>query len=196
MKEIDIVKIHKKLSRKLDEERYMHTLGVEFTACSLAMKYGIDKDKARLAGLLHDCAKAYDSSEYLDICAKYNISVNEAEKKNPGLLHAKLGGFFTMKKYHVTDGEIVDAIICHTTGKPDMNLLEKIIYISDYIEPGRDILKLPRIDEIRMTAFTDIDSALFMILEDTMKHLKNSGHVIDPMTEKTYLYYKEKEINR
>ncbi len=196
MKQIDLVKLHKKLARKLDDDRYLHTLGVEYTAASLAMKYGCSVLKARLAGLLHDCAKGIESSEYQDLCTKYNIAVNEAERSNPGLLHAKLGGFLAMKKYHVTDNEIIDAILCHTTGKPDMSLLEKIIYISDYIEPGRDSLNLPRIDEVRRMAFTDIDTALFMILEDTMKHLKSSGKVIDPMTEKTYLFYKEKEKNR
>ena len=83
MNQIDLAKLHKKLARKLDEERYMHTLGVEYTASALAMRYGCNIMKARIAGLLHDCAKGIDRSEYIEICEKYNITVNEAEHKNP-----------------------------------------------------------------------------------------------------------------
>ena len=194
MKEADIVKLHKKLLKRLPVDRYMHTLGVEFTAASLAMKHGCDVGKARLAGLLHDCAKGIESSEYISLCDKYNRSINDAERSNPGLLHAKLGGFFAMRKYHVTDMDIVDAIICHTTGKPDMTLLEKILYVADYIEPGRS--DLPKLTELRKKAFEDIDAALFELLELTMAHIKSKGYVIDPMTEKTYLYYLEKEKNK
>ena len=189
MRQIDLSKLHKKLRRELDEERYLHTLGVEYTAAALSMRYECYIKKARLAGLLHDCAKSIDSSEYIEFAQKYNISVNDSEMKNPGLLHAKIGGFLAIKKFNVSDSEIIEAIICHTTGKPDMNLLEKIVYVSDYIEPGRTML--PRIDEIRKTAFIDIDSALMMILEDTMKHLTESGKVLDPLTKKTYDFYKE-----
>ncbi len=189
MRQIDLSKLHKKLRRELDEERYLHTLGVEYTAAALAMRYECNIKKARLAGLLHDCAKSIDSSEYIEFAQKYNISVNDSEMKNPGLLHAKIGGFLAIKKFNVSDSEIIEAIICHTTGKPDMNLLEKIVYVSDYIEPGRTML--PRIDEIRKAAFIDIDSALMMILEDTMKHLTESGKVLDPLTKKTYDFYKE-----
>lgn len=190
MNQIDLAKLHRKLARKLDEERYMHTLGVEYTAASLAMRYGCNIMKARLAGLLHDCAKGIDKSEYIEICEKYNITVNEAEHKNPGLLHAKLGGFFAMKKYHVTDNEIIDAIICHTTGKPDMSLLEKIVYVADYIEPGRR--ELNDIDEIRALAFTDLDKALLMILKATVDHIRTKGYAIDPLTEKTCQFYVDK----
>ncbi len=194
MKETDIVKLHKKLLKRLPEDRYMHTLGVEFTAASLAMKYGYDVGKARLAGLLHDCAKGIESSEYTALCEKYNISVNEAERANPGLLHAKLGGFFAMRKYHVTDMDIIDAIICHTTGKPDMTMLEKILYVADYIEPGRS--ELPKLTELRALAFEDLDAALLELLSLTMDHLKTKGYVVDPMTEKTYQYYLKKENNK
>lgn len=189
MRQIDLTKLHKKLRRELDEERYLHTLGVEYTAAALAMRYECSIKKARLAGLLHDCAKGIESSEYIEFAQKYNISVNDSEMKNPGLLHAKIGGFLAIKKFNVSDSDIIEAIICHTTGKPDMNLLEKIVYVSDYIEPGRTML--PRIDEIRKTAFIDLDRALMMILEDTMKHLTESGKVLDPLTQKTYDFYKE-----
>ena len=189
MRQIDLFKIHKKLRRELDEERYLHTLGVEYTAAALAMRYDCNIKKARLAGLLHDCAKGIESSEYVELAQKYNININDSEIKNPGLLHANLGGFLAIKKYNVTDSDIIEAIICHTTGKPNMNMLEKIIYVSDYIEPGRQML--PRIEEVRKTAFIDIDSALRMILEDTMKHLNESGKVLDPLTKKTYDFYKE-----
>lgn len=185
----DIIKLQKKLKRKLSSSRYQHTLGVSYTAACLAMKYKEDIDKAALAGMLHDCAKYMSSEEMLNIAIKKKIDISDVEKIKPDLLHAKLGSYFAIHKYHVKDKEINNAILCHTTGKPNMTMFEKIIYVSDYIEPGRNTLKLPRIDEVRKTAFEDIDLCLSMILEDTLKYLNESGMQIDPITQETYEFY-------
>lgn len=176
------------LSQDLDIERFEHTLGVAYTAANLAMKYDVDIDKAFLAGLLHDVAKRCKSDKYIEMCHIYDIDISEAERNNPGLLHAKLGAYIAASEYEIDDPEILSSIECHTTGKPNMSMLEKIIYIADYIEPGRD--KQPHLDIIRKKVYEDINSALFIILEDTVEYLTHSKKTIDPMTYETYLYYK------
>lgn len=183
----DIAKLQNKLKRKLSESRYQHTLGVSYTAGCLAMKHGIDVNNAIIAGLLHDCAKYMPGEEMLKCAKKAKIDISDAELEKPDLLHAKLGSYYAEKKYGFTNEEILSAIKWHTTGKPDMSLLDKIIYIADYIEPGRD--KMPRLDIIRKTAFEDIDICLKLILEDTVTYLKSSNMKIDDTTIKTYDFY-------
>lgn len=177
-----------KVKQTLSEKRYEHTLGVEYTAACLAMRYGADMEKARLAALLHDCAKQISTQEKLDACARYHLSVSEYEKKNPELLHAKLGACFAKELYGVEDEEVLSAITWHTTGKPDMSLLDKILYIADYLEPNRD--QADDLPEVRSLVFVDLDACLFRILEDSMDYLASRNFVIDPMTEKTYHFYK------
>lgn len=183
-----IIKIQKKLMAELDKERYEHTLGVMYTSASMAMRYGENMDRALLAGLLHDCAKCLPSDTKIKLCKKYHLGVSEIEKENPSLLHAKLGAFLAAKKYHVKDKRILNAITIHTTGCPRMSLLDKIIYIADYIEPGRK--ELPNMDQVRRLAFVDIDACLYQILEDSLEYLNSRKIAVDPMTERTYLYYK------
>lgn len=182
-------KLRKKVKDVMTKARYEHTLGVEFTAASLAMRYGVDIDKAEIAGLLHDCAKCIDDEEARDDCKKYNIKLTEVEKRNPFLIHSKLGAVYAEKLYGIEDEDIISAIKFHTTGKPDMTLLEKIIYIADYIEPGRD--KAPNLYEIRKMAFIDIDEAMYMILKDTLDYLDKGEGEKDELTYDTFLFYKE-----
>lgn len=184
-----ISKIRRKLVTELNKERYEHTLGVMYTAAAMAMRYDEDIEKALLAGLLHDCAKCIPGDTKIKLCKKYHLNVSEIERENPSLLHAKLGAFLTAKKYHIKDRDVINAIASHTTGCPNMSLLDKIIYIADYIEPGRK--ELPNMTEVRKLAFTDIDACLYRILEDSLAYLKSKDISVDPMTEKTYLYYKK-----
>lgn len=188
MKESDITKIRKSMEKKLDPKRYEHTLGVAYTAASLAMRYDADMNNALVAGLLHDCAKCMTNEKRLAICEKHNIAISKAEEKNPFLLHAKVGSFLAMKKYGVTDKDIINAILNHTTGRPGMSKLEKIIWLADYIEPGRR--QAPNLAEIRKAAFEDLDKALLMALEDTLQYLKKGKMEVDSMTQKTYDFYK------
>ena len=176
----------------LDQNRYEHTLGVMYTAGALAMRYGADLEDTMIAGLLHDCAKCIPSAQKIELCKKYNLNISEAEQKNPGLLHAKLGAYLAKEIYQIENTEILDAISCHTTGRPHMTLLDKIIYIADYIEPGR--CEAPDLQEIRRLAFTDIDECLYTILHASLEYLKSKSEVIDPLTEQTYLYYNESRI--
>lgn len=187
MKSNDLKKIRKAMEKSLDAKRYEHTLGVAYTAASLAMRYDTDIKDAQLAGLLHDCAKCLSDEKRLSICEKHNISVNEIEKRNPFLLHAKVGSFLAMDEYGVNNPDVINAILNHTTGRPGMSTLEKIVFVADYIEPGRK--QAPNLGEIRKLAFLDLDKALIRILEDTLKYLDESEGEIDPMTKKTYDFY-------
>ena len=182
-------KIRKKVKGYLDKERYDHTIGVMYTAGCLAMRYGADLESAMTAGLLHDCAKCISNEEKIALCKKYNLDISDAEYANPGLLHAKLGAYIAWKKYHVTDKAVIYSIASHTTGRPEMSLLDKIIYIADFMEPGRS--EAPNLPVVRDLAFQDIDACLYRILEDTLSYLKKKGVTVDPMTERTYLYYKK-----
>lgn len=194
MKETDIRKIKRALEKSLDEKRYEHTLGVAYTAASLAMRYVPIQDedalieKAYLAGLLHDCGKSIDADKRIAFCEKYNIMISECERSNPSLLHAKVGGFLAMDTFKVHDSEVINAILNHTTGRPAMSMLEKIVYVADYIEPGRD--KAPNLSTIRKQAFTDIDAALLHILEDTLDYTSKTERIIDSKTQMTYDFYK------
>ena len=186
-------KIKKYLKKHLTKERYHHTVGVAYTAMSMAMKYNPQPDnnefmiKAEIAGLLHDCAKCMDNDKKIRICNKNQISYSKIEAENPYLLHGKVGAYIARKEFDILDEVILNAITWHTTGRPDMSLLEKIIFVADYIEPSRR--PIPELNLIRQLAFTDIDQAVIKILENTLKYLNEKGNPIDDMTQKTYDSY-------
>ena len=176
-----------RLKTKISEKRFEHSLGVEYTAACLAMVHGADMEKARLAGLLHDCAKGIPAKEKLEKARKHGLFVSKYEEKNPDMLHAKLGAHYARYKYDVYDEEVLSAIACHTTGKPAMTLLEKIIFVADYIEPNRK--PVPEMDEIRREAFTDIDTCVIHILKNTIEYLESTKLEMDYATRQTYDYY-------
>ncbi len=180
-------KMISRLKTKINEKRMEHSLGVEYTAACMAMVHGADVEKARIAGLLHDCAKGLPTKEKLEKARKHGLPVSKYEEKNPDMLHAKLGAFYARYKYDVMDEEILDAICYHTTGRPNMTLLEKIIFVADYIEPNRKALK--EMDEIRKEAFSDLDKCVVHILKNTLDYLENSVGDMDYMTQMTYNYY-------
>lgn len=189
MAKYDYMKIQKKLERALDPDRYQHTLGVMFTATSLAMRHEVDLDQAQIAGLLHDCAKCIPNAKKLKICEDKKVPITDFEKKHPYLIHAKLGAYVADATYGVKDPEVLSAIACHTTGKPGMTDLEKIIYIADYIEPMRD--KAPNLAKLRKLAFKNLDECVYRIMKDTLDYLKDDPKDIDETTREAYLYYKE-----
>ena len=187
----ELKKISKRLSKILKEDRYEHTLGVMYTSAALAMRYGADIQKSMTAGLLHDCGKYLPPKEQIRLCEKKKITLTESELEMPALVHAKLGAYLARHEYHIKDAEILDAITYHTTGRPDMTLLEKIVYIADYIEPNRK--EIPGLAAIRQIVFTDIDRAVCLSAGSTVRYLKNGGKAVDPMTINTYNFYKKKE---
>lgn len=179
--------IRKKLKEKLKPSRYEHTLSVSFTCMALAMRYGYPLDKAELAGLLHDCAKRYDDQTILELCEKHGIEVTPAERLALPVLHAKYGAWMAEHRFEVQDREILNAIACHTTGKPDMGLLDKILFVADFIEPRRN--QAENLPDMRRLAFIDLDEALFQILEGMLAYLEREGQYIDSMSQETYQYY-------
>lgn len=189
MAEYDFTKMEKKLAKYLDEDRYAHTMGVMYTCASLAMAHGCDLKTAQAAGLLHDCAKCIPNKKKLKMCSENEIPVTEFEKEHPFLLHAKLGAYLAQEKYSIQDEEILSAITYHTTGRREMSLLEKIVYIADYIEPLRD--KAPNLTVIRKLAFQDLDECMYEILKDTLSYLEENPKDIDLTTKDAFLYYKD-----
>ncbi|MCR5846774.1 MAG: nicotinate-nucleotide adenylyltransferase [Lachnospiraceae bacterium] len=177
------------LSSELKESRLIHTLGVIDTASALAKAYGADVRKCEKAALLHDCAKYMPKDEQIEICERNFIKLNDFERKKSALLHSKAGACLAYEKYGITDTEILDAIKYHTTGKPDMSLIEKIIFVSDFIEPGRTHSdKLPM---YRMIAMADLDLVCMNVLKDTIDYLNSLNEEIDSITLETYSFYKE-----
>lgn len=194
MAEYDFIKIQRKLEKYLDEDRFHHTLGVMYTCAALAMAYGYDLKTAQVAGLLHDCAKCIPNKKKLKLCENNGIPVSDFEREHPFLLHARLGAFVAEDKYGVRDREVLSAITFHTTGKPAMGLLEKIVYIADYIEPGRD--KAPNLPKVRKLAFQDLDECMYEILKDTLAYLEENPRDIDLATKDAFIYYKDLHLER
>lgn len=187
MKQYNLLKLEKKLQKELDAERYRHTMGVMYTAGALAMCYDSDINQAMTAGLLHDCAKCIPNDKKIHMCEKYGIEITDIERQAPSLLHSKLGAYLCETEFGVDDPEIRSAIRYHTTGKPDMTLLEKIIFMADYIEPGR--WKAVNLERIRSLAFRDLDMAVYLTMRDTLAYLEKGGGKIDETTRSAYQFY-------
>lgn len=183
----DLLEIKKALSKKLKKDRYEHTIGVMYTSASLAMRYQEDLQAALTVGLLHDCGKYCSSEEQIALCEKKGIQLTESELQMPALVHAKLGAYLAEHNYGIQDRRVLDAILWHTTGHPDMTMLEKIVYIADYIEPNRKMI--PGLTEIRDLVFQDIDQAICLCSKNTVEYLQASGKPVDPMSIETYKFY-------
>jgi len=184
-----IDEMREKLKLALTEKRYKHSIGVMQTAVSLARHYGADVEKTAIAGLLHDCAKNYSKSEMLELCERFGIDLDSISRESTGLIHGFLGAVIADKYYGVTDSEIYDAIYYHTVGKPDMGLITKIIYIADGIEPNRSY---EGVDRIRDMAFEDIDRALILQIDSTIKSVISRGALIHTNTIETRNFYLKK----
>lgn len=190
----DFAKLQRKLKKEIDEERFEHTLGVMYTAASMAMVHGCDLMQAQAAGLLHDCAKNIPGKEKIKLCQKNSIAISRIELENSYLLHAKLGSYIARTKYGITDSAVLSAIFWHTTGTADMTMLEKIIYIADYIEPHR--YKAPRLAQIRKLAFTDLDECMYAILEDSVSFLSKEPEKMDSETVMAFEFYEKIHLER
>lgn len=175
----------------LKAKRCAHVLGTAATAVKLAEKYGADAHRAEVAGLLHDCTKKLSMAEQLALCERYGIVLDELEKKALKLLHAKTGAALARDVFGVDD-EIYNAILWHTTGRPNMTALEKVIYLADFIEPTRDF---PGVDTLRRTVWEDLDRGLLMGLEMTVEEMQKMGNPIhvNTLTARDYLRGKENE---
>lgn len=169
----------------LAPKRVAHVAGCESEAVLLAKRWGEDEEAAATAGILHDVTKKLSYDEQLILCQKYGIICDKAELSAPKLLHAKTGAALARAEFGVSE-EIYEAIRWHTTGKKDMTLLEKIIYLADYIEPNRDFEGL---EELRELAYSDIDAAMALGLEMSLEDIRSRGDEPYKDTVEAYEWY-------
>lgn len=160
----------------LNPNRVAHVLGCRDTAVAMAKHWGADEVDAARAGLLHDITKALDGPRQLTLAGEYGIILNAFQQKNPKTLHALTGSLVAEHLFGENDA-VVQAIRHHTTGKADMNLLEKIIYVADYMEPNRDF---SGVETLRELAFTDLDAALKLGLTMTLNLLNQRRSEVSP----------------
>ena len=180
-----------KLKKNQKERRFNHTIGVMSEAQRLAGIFGVDREKAKIAALLHDCAKNLDEitgNDFDFICKSYGVELDEYAKKEKALVHAFLGKAVARKDYGICDEEILNAIYYHTTARPKMTQLEKLIYIADMTEPGR---KISQSDEIRMLVKTDPEDALIYAIGCSIKHVIRKGTLIHPDSVHALNYFIE-----
>ena len=181
---IDLIKAD--LKDKLPKKRYEHTLGVAYTLAALAMRHGEHIVKAELAGILHDVAKGEKVSKLKEDMKGFDDPYTDktyvalVADKAPQILHAIYAPYLARKNYNIKDEVILSAIRWHTTGKRDMSMLEKIVFVADYIERNRK--QLPGLDEIRKLAFEDITKAIGRIAKSTIEYLSSQDMYIDKFT--------------
>lgn len=171
--------IEEELKRMLTPRRFAHSLGARDAAVELAKRYGGDNAKAALAGLVHDCAKDLDEARIADLLKKYDLQLDEVSIREPALIHGPLGACMASDLFGIDDEEVLNAIRYHTTGKEAMTLLEKIIYLADYIEPTRDF---PGVDRLRQAAESDLDAALLMAFDTTITYVISRAGLLHPNT--------------
>ena len=168
--------LEEKVVGLLKPGRVAHVLGCRDTAVELARLWGADETDAARAALLHDITKALDTDMQLALCRAYGVDLDAFSQHNPKTLHALTGSLVAYRIFGENQA-VVNAIRCHTTGKANMNMLEKIIYVADYMEPNRDF---PGVEKLRNLAYTDIDQALRVGLETTLDMLRRQGKEISP----------------
>lgn len=183
-----IPKIREKLQTAVDPKRFEHILGVAETAAYLGFVYGEDRERCEVAGLLHDCAKCYSDESLYELCMEAGIELSEELKASPQLWHAVYGPV-EAEKYDISDPGILDAIRYHTTGKAAMTLLEKILFVSDYIEPHRD--KARDLKELRILAVNDLDKCTARIMQQTIEYLREHKTAINGETLEAFAYYQQ-----
>lgn len=184
--------MQEKLQSALSVKRYIHTMGVSEEAVRLAEIFGTqaEQQKAKVAGLLHDCAKDYPKELRERFCKEYKVKLDDIMKQQPDLIHPFLGAEVAKREYKVKDEEVLNAIRYHTTGRANMSTLEKIVFIADYIEPNRE--KFDGLEEARRLAYLDLDMAMKFILEETIAYVKERGRLLHPLSLEALEYYKNK----
>ena len=189
---MDILEIEQCIKKMTKETRFNHSKGVQKTAGELAKHYGLDVDKAELAGLMHDCVKNLSFEEMMRLCDELGCKLDFVTQREYKLIHAPLGADYAKKSFGVDDDEIFKAIYWHTTAKADMTMFEKIIYIADVIEPNR---KYDIIDEMRKLAYEDIDVAMLKILNYTIGKQLAAGKMLHSETINARNYLIAKGVN-
>ncbi|MEF9990774.1 MAG: bis(5'-nucleosyl)-tetraphosphatase (symmetrical) YqeK [Romboutsia sp.] len=176
----------KKLEGMLPTRRLSHSLKVADCAVKLSKIYHVDEEKAYLAGLVHDCAKYISKDKVEDYINKYEIYLDSLEEDNLALSHSVIGSYIAKYEFSIEDESIISSIKYHTTGKENMNMIEKIIYIADLIEEGRNF---PGVDNLRELTYSgQIDKALLISFNNTIKFVIDNNQLIHPRTIKARNY--------
>ena len=172
--------IEEKLKKMLPDKRVKHSISVSDCAIKLSEIYNCDKEKAKLAGLIHDCAKYFTNEEIEYNVKKFGIDLDPLEENNIALSHSIVGSYIIQDEFNIEDEDVINAVRYHTTGRENMSLLEKIIYIADLIEEGRNF---PRVDELRSLAYSGkLDEALLLSFNNTIKFVMDNNQLIHPRT--------------
>ena len=190
LKGLSIEQLEEAVVSLLKPNRIAHVLGCAETARKMAAHWGANETDAHRAGLLHDITKAMDGPLQLTLCREYGIVLDKFSQENPKTLHALTGSYAARQIFGENDA-VVEAIRSHTTGKANMNLLEKIIYVADYMEPNRDF---PGVEELRYWAYTDIDKALKLGLTMTLDMLKSQKRQISPASQNALQYLLDRGV--
>ena len=179
LKHLDLPELRACSYSMVRAKRIPHIKGTEEEAVRLAKRWGVDETTARRAAILHDCTKYLNLEEQLALCRKYGVELDELEQRAVKLLHSKTGACIA-KYIFGEDEQVYQAIFWHTTGKADMSMLEKIIYLADYIEPTRDF---DGVEPLRRLAYEDIDKALLMGMDMTIEEMKQRGNPVHRNTQ-------------
>jgi predicted HD superfamily hydrolase involved in NAD metabolism len=170
------------LRQRLKAARFEHSQGVVKTAVRLAKRHGGDPEQARLAGWLHDCGKALEREDMKPLLAK--AGADAGERATPALWHAAVGAYLARHEYGVRDAEVLAAIRHHSTGTPKPSLLQKIIFVADYTEPGRP--DWPELEKIRPLSAKNLDAAYLEVLKYKLMDLVERGRPVHPRSLAAY----------
>lgn len=176
MNEKEIISL---LGNRLSSRRVQHSMEVARVARQMAQNYGVDPDKAYITGLLHDYAKGLDGSELLAIARSQSLLGDEVDSRIPDLLHAPVGAYLLQAELGIEDAEILQAVKVHTLGAIEMSTLDKIIFLADMIEPGRDF---PGLERLQCLAERDLDRAMLFGLDSTIRYCLEQGRILHPLT--------------
>ncbi|MFA6308671.1 MAG: bis(5'-nucleosyl)-tetraphosphatase (symmetrical) YqeK [Clostridia bacterium] len=181
------------LKKEIKQSRFEHSINVMSTAVALAKIWGCDVQKAAVAGLLHDCAREVKGTEAIEMCNAFDIKMDDIEREQTVLLHGPIGARFACNKYKIEDKEITDAIACHTTGRAQMSMLDKIIFLSDFIEPKRNFRG---VEKARKLSKTNINEAVLYCLNNSIMHLisNNSGIHCNTINARNYMIEHKNEF--
>lgn len=172
--------IRRRLKEMLPAKRYRHTLGVKQAMIRLAQRWSYDAEKAALTGLLHDCAKAMPLAQMQAYVRRVGVHLDALRQENTALLHAPAGAALARERFGVTDPEILHAIATHNTGSEKMGILDKLLFVADYTEPGRKAIE--GLDAIRAMAMEDLDAAVCGVLDSKLAYITQKGDVLHPDT--------------
>lgn len=186
---MEFSQMQEKLKGMLTEKRFRHSLGVMDSAVHLAKLFGESEEKARIAGLLHDCAKDIDKALMPAMCEELGVELDAVKREQRSLIHADLGAKLVQTEFGVSDADVISAIRYHTLGRPNMTALEKILYIADFIEPNRK--DFPGLSEIRELAELDLDLAMLTAVNASIRYVRSQNKVLHEQSLQTQAYYQK-----